>query len=259
MKIQKEIEKVKYVALEEELRRLNNSSSSPSVNHRHLPTTNRPRYTNRYSGLNLQSYIHDNTSQYINRKTVQKIFNAWDFAEFQGRPINHFCVINLQDEVSQSSNTCFTKIRRKYGAWLRRCSINEGQKYQPTYVYTFENPNSNIHVNWCLHIPDNLENSFQSGLKRWVEKSQGPLNDTTICITKIRYGVDSYKSVANYITKGVDPDYITHFHLQDYQSDKGAQGTVWGKRAGFSQAIGVTAQRKVEFNAKAYRATRAGW
>ena len=164
-----------------------------------------PRFSIRYSGLNLRPYMHDNISTHINRKAVQKVYNSWDFAEALERPINYYCVIHLDDTVSQSANTAFAKIRRLHGEWLRRRSKRDGFKYQPTYVYSFENPDDNIHVNWCLHIPDTLEKDFIENLDRWVKNTQGPISDKNIFTTKIQYGVDSYKSVANYILKGVDP------------------------------------------------------
>lgn len=220
------------------------------------PPNSRPHHTIRYSGLYLREYKFNNISTSINRKTAGKVFNAWDFAEALERPINYFCVIHLKDPFSQSANTAFAKIRRLFGDWLRGKSNKHDVKYHPTYVYTFENPNNNIHVNWCLHIAPELEIEFLEKLPVWITKTQGLPLDTTIYTSKIEYGIDSYKAVANYILKGVDPEFAEHFFLDQLQKQKGAQGAVFGKRAGFSQSIGTTAQRRAMFNAKHHRAKR---
>lgn len=227
-----------------------------SVKQGQYGTSKPDRYSIRYSGLKKRTYIHDKTSTYINRKSVAKVFNAWDFSEFQGTPINYFCVINLQDPLEKCASTAFQEIRKKYADWLRGRSKKYDCKFKPTYVYSFENPNNNIHVNWCLHIPDELEDEFLEKLPNWVEIVQGPSSDTTICTSKIEYGVDSFKSTANYILKGIDPEFAEDYFLTKLQNTKGPQGDVFGKRAGFGPAIGVTAQKRAKFDPKKHRARR---
>jgi len=95
-----------------------------------------------------------------------------------------------------------------------------------------------------------------SQLPLWVAKTQGELQETTINITEIRYGIDSYKSTANYILKGVESEHAERFYLKDLQDEKGPQGIIYGKRAGFSQSIGVTAQKRAKFNPTKYRTKR---
>ena len=169
---------------------------------------------------------------------------------------SYYCVINLEDPEHQSANTGFSRIRSKYGDWFRRKTKKYNLDYKSTYVYSFENPNNNIHVNWCLHIPDELEAEFLEKLSIWVEKVQGTPNDTTIYTEKIVYGVDAYKATANYIMKGGDPEYGALYFLDQLQEEHGDQGKVYGKRAGFSISIGVTAQKRAKFNARKYKAKR---
>lgn len=205
----------------------------------------------RYRGRNLSKSRTDIETEHINRKSVQKIFNAYDFAEYLHWPINYFVVIHLKDEANQSANTAFTKIRHKYSdcySYHRgkaKCTI------PPTYVYSFENPNDNVHVNWCLHIPEGFEKTFLNKIESWISKTQGDLASYTVCIKKLNPGC--YKSTANYILKGVDPEYAEHFHLSELQDRKGSQGLIYGKRAGFSQSIGVTAQKNLFFSCTQYR------
>lgn len=208
----------------------------------------------RYRGPNLSKSRTDIKTEHINRKSVQKIFNAYDFAEYQNWPINYFVVIHLKDEVRQSANTCFTAIRHKYSDCYNYFRGKTECHIPPTYVYSFENPNNNIHVNWCLHIPDGFESTFLNKVDGWVSKVQGKLAPNTIDVTKLNPGC--YKSTANYILKGVDPEYADCFHLSVLQDRKGPQGLIYGKRAGFSQSIGVTAQRKAEFNPTQHRRQR---
>lgn len=211
-------------------------------------------YINRYRGPNLNTCRMNIETTNINRKAVQKIFNAWDFAESLHTPITHFVVIHLKDTISQSANTAFAKIRQEFC----RKNSSVGRKSEhfcpPTYVYSFENPNNNIHVNWCIHVPKYLEIGFSVKVNNWVLKIQGTIQPHTIKIKKIN--PQAYKTIANYILKGCDPEYAEHFHLSELQSCKGPQGLTTGKRAGFSPSIGVTAQRNLSFDPKSYRRTR---
>lgn len=138
----------------------------------------------RYRGPNLAKCRRNIKRDDIPKKTVQKAFNAWDFASYIDHPINIFVVIHLRDGVDQSAMTAFSKIREKYNGWLRR-KTNDEKKCSPIYVYSFENPANNMHVNWCIHVPEHLIESFSTILPQWVESVEGDLTDETVYIDKM--------------------------------------------------------------------------
>lgn len=243
-----------FIPLTEEL--LSDFPIELYVEHLNEMAGNPRRYSIRYGGLNLRPLIYDNISKCIKRRPAQKIFNAYDFAESIGTPINYYCVIVLHENEDQFASDIFAIIRRLYSEWLRRRSNRDGVKYSPTYIYTIENPKDHIHVNWCLHIPDVLEQEFSIRVREWVELVQGPLTPETVYTKKVRHGIDAYKALANYSLKGIDPRHADRFFLADLLSKHGPQGPVFGKRAGHSQAIGKTAQTNARFNPTGYRQKR---
>jgi len=198
-------------------------------------------------------YGRNRETAHIDRKTAQYIFDAFDYSESVGEAFNYFVVIHLHDSLAKSSASIIEDFHKRYRGWFRRACKKHNLDYKPTYVWTRENPNGHEHLNWCAHIPKELEAEFESKLTAWVRKSQGMPDEVTINIQPI---TKTYKSVANYILKGVDPEFIQHFHLQKQFLKHGLQGTVFGKRAGYSLNIGRSAIKSVEFNAKAYRRRR---
>jgi hypothetical protein len=100
-----------------------------------------------------------------------------------------------------------------------------------------------MHVNWAIHIPAGMEAEFRRKLNHWLVRIQGPTQPTDINVQPIaaRYA----KRLAKYIFKGADPVYVRHFFLQDVHAP---QGTVHGKRAGISQAIGIKARQRANFH-----------
>lgn len=198
-------------------------------------------------------YGRNRETLFIDRKTVQYIFDAFDYAESIGNPFNYFAVIYLHGNVSKSNATIIEDFHRRYRGWFRRACKKHGLEIKPTYAWTRENPSGHEHINWCAYIPPPLQAEFEAKLHSWVRKTQGAPDEVTIDIQPI---TKSYKSVANYIVKGVDPDFVQHFHLQKLVLKHGSQGKIHGKRAGYSLNVGRSAIKTVAFNAKAYRRRR---
>lgn len=179
----------------------------------------------------------------INRRTTQSAFRAFDFAASLGRPLNLYVVIHLHEKASASAATLFERIRHKYRDWLSHKAKTMGRLgLAPAYVYVFENPAKNPHVNWVVHIPASLQAEFQRKLPRWVERAQGQLHENDIHCQPIE--LNRAKRLAKYILKGTDSAFVEHFHLQDVHKP---QGSVWGKRAGISPSLGNTARNAVGF------------
>lgn len=192
---------------------------------------------------------------HINRKVTQSIFRAFDFAAALGQPLNRLIVIHLNETEKAASTTIFEKIRHKYRDWLTYKNKKTSARIEPMYVYTFENPRNECpHVNWAVHIPDELIEEFSKKLPGWVEKVQGPITPHTIWQDAIP--ASHAKRIAKYMAKGTDPIYLGHFYLEELHEQHGPQGTVWGKRAGVSPALGESARRAVGFRPRRRRYDR---
>jgi hypothetical protein len=193
-------------------------------------------------------------STHINRKTTQSIYRACDFAEAQGSSLNVYMVINLFETDAASATTLFERIRRSLRSSLNYYRKQTGDhRAVPTYLYTFENPNeTSPHVNWLLHLPEEIRPQFIRKVIKAIEKAQGRLGRFDVKVEYITPG--TVKTLAKYVVKGTDPDYIDHFHLQKVYAP---QGTFYGKRAGISPNLGTTARQAARFNAKQWRRSKA--
>lgn len=193
-------------------------------------------------------------SKSLSKRATQQIFNAFDFAKAKGTELNFFVVINLKDTVDQSAYTRVKKLFHKHNDWLAYKRRNGYTNCKPTYVYTQENPRDNIHLNWCLHIPSKFSDEFVAKLPSWVTKVQGAPDLETISCQVIDPA--RYKSPANYIVKGVDPEFTDYFFLRDLFEKKGPQGVVYGRRGGVSHSLGPRAIKEADFDPKSFRRDR---
>jgi len=164
----------------------------------------------------------------------------------------------LNDTIQQASSTAFKKILHKYSAWLAYKRKKGVIQCPPIYTFSHENPRNNPHVNWCLHIPDAIIDEFNVKLPRWIASVQGQLvgdgisNESGDTLNNQKLKSDGYNTVAKYIIKGIDPDFINHFGLRALHDRKGPQGIIYGQRAGFSRSLGPTAMKRGHFKPMAF-------
>ena len=102
-----------------------------------------------------------------------------------------------------------------------------------------------------MRVRPSLIPEFKAKLVRWIRKVQGEVGPYDIDIREIDDG--GYKSLASYIAKGCDPDFISHFHLDRLHAKHGSQGSFWGKRAGVSPALNKAARVKARYDDKRRR------
>ena len=181
---------------------------------------------------------------HINRRVTQSVFRAFDYATAIGTPLNLYAVINLHETVAASATTIFEIVRHKYRDWLNYRSKRRPEGVAPPmYVYAMENPSGDHpHVNWAIHVPEGLRSEFEAKLPRWIARAQGHCGHSDCVIQPIKQ--DTHKTLAKYIVKGTDPNFIGHFYLENVHA---AQGQIWGKRAGVSPSLGATVRKVVNF------------
>ena len=181
-------------------------------------------------------------NSYIKKRKAQNVFNAFELTEWLGCPYNLVVVIHLEDTLEKSANTAFREILQKYRVWQNYKSKKLGLGLSPSYSFAHENPNNNPHVHLVFYIPEELISEFKRKLPVWVEKVQGPIGPKTVKCSRIDHY--SYKSIANYMMKGIEPEHVDRFNLRPYVDKKGFQGVVHGQRAGFSRNSGPRTVRR---------------
>ena len=191
----------------------------------------------------------NNYTEHIGRRAVTNILHGFDFAKNTGNPINIYVVLHLREKRSATVTTQFTHIRRKFRNWSNYHQKKLGvEPLPPIYTYSFEAPTGSSHVNWPLHVPEHMIEEFKEKLPKWVDKVTGDLQPYDIDIQHITAGTD--KRIANYCSKGVDPMYAEHLHLDEIAAP---QGRVYGRRCAVSSAISKAARDNVGFKAKYHR------
>ena len=123
------------------------------------------------------------------------------------------------------------------------------RKCPPTYVWAFEAAGGQIAVHWLVHIPRGLVREFRRALPAWVEVTAGTIEDTTAIKHRHIYNVIGAK---RYVLKGMDPHFARQWGIRPIP-----QGTVIGKRSGFSRNLGPAARACVGYRPQLRYAT--GW
>lgn len=198
-----------------------------------------------------KNVVGSRPSDHITRKVTQSILRAFDFAAELGRPLNVYVVVHLRETSSASAATIFDRLRHKFRDWLTYKRQKAGNTVPPpAYAYTMENPTGSPHVNWVLHVPVAFRKEFERKLPVWVSKLQD-VNVSDIDIQSVNE--DTAKSLAKYIVKGTDEEFVEHFYLTAVYAP---QGRIHGKRAGTSPSIGKARRDAVGFRP---RRRRSNW
>ena len=182
--------------------------------------------------------IQKRTTQWINRKPAANLHHATRYAERINLPLNTFVTINLTElgiDTTSSSEAFQKVIGERFAPWLRRTADNI-TSVPPTYVWTLEAANENHAVHWVVHIPKNIERHFRQALERWVaELASGAPSPQALKVLPV-YNIPRLKG---YILKGTEPHYARLIGINPVD-----QGTVYGKRSGFSRNLGPSVRKR---------------
>lgn len=193
---------------------------------------------------------HQRSSSWINRKPASNLHHSVALAKRIGLPFTHFITINFSrtncrpEEVS----ACFARIRITFGFWVRRPSRNSNlPAAQPTYAWTIEAV-GNMAVHMLVHIPDGRAADLTDRLYRWLEKVTGGVHDASAIHVEPAYNPVGAR---RYMMKGIDPHYAAFYGI-----DAVPQGTVQGRRSGFSRNVGPTVRRRLISEGRYHRSPR---
>lgn len=185
------------------------------------------------------------TTDHISRKAAENICHAFDYAKHIGQPLNHYITINLRSRhVEAAPAALFRAIRHKFRVWRVYAVKKSGSPVgAPAYVYSLEAPDpEHPHANWVLHVPVELLKEFCAKLPHWVAKACGEVGPFDVEVQVV--DIETDKTLAKYIIKGTDPNYVEYLHLGAVAAP---QGRVVGRRVGVSPSISRTARKRAGF------------
>lgn len=191
-----------------------------------------------------------NTTYYVNEKSAYYFLRANDLSRHHGKPFNLFVTISFDCKNSkQHYQKVFSLINRAKNVWIRNYNNRNGlPREAPRSACVFENPHFNVHAHWEVYIPSQLIEKFKEKLPRWLKRYQGVIHDDSIDIQHIN--PHTLKTVANYMIKGIKPEWKAFYHLQ---SRAAYQGAIQGQRVKLSRNLGRTALKRSGFNAATQR------
>lgn len=177
-------------------------------------------------------------SRAIHRRPAVNLHHATRYAERLGLPLQLAVTINLtlMGVPPELSVLIFrTILSQRFAPWLRRNSLNR-HGVAPTYLWVMESAGGQQAVHWLLHVPPDLMKAFRAKLHSWLSgySRNGPLTSRAVNIQKV-YSVIGFR---RYMLKGTDPLWAKHLGVSHVP-----QGTVIGKRSGFSRNLGPTARK----------------
>ena len=184
-------------------------------------------------------------THYINRRTTQHIYRAFDFAKARGDALTHYIVLHLGPAGQEDQAEAVGALIEKFRVWLAYKRTKGLDVGMPDYALTIEAPGKTVHMNWAVRVPAGFEEEFSRKLNRWAERVCGPMKPAALHIARI--DPLGYKSLANYMLKGTDELYVAHFHLGKWPTP---QGMVHGTRAAFSRSLGPAARDRAGYDAR---------
>lgn len=183
----------------------------------------------------------------IGRKPAANIHHATRLADRIGCPLNQFVTINFSKTtcLSEDATGAFRNLLSDWFArWLRRHPRNR-KDHRPTYVYTFEAAGGQIAVHWLVYIPRGLIREFWRLLPEWVTVTAGTITSPTAIKHRRIYRVVGAK---RYILKGMDPHFARLWKIRP-----SPQGSIVGRRSGFSRNLGPAARRAAGYRPQRYQ------
>ena len=173
-------------------------------------------------------------------------FHATRYAKSRGRPLTRLLSLNFS-RLNLPEDQCaplFRELRDRVSrAWKYADAIHGGLG-SFDYVLAHENPGGRRNVHFAVHVPAVFIEWFDDLVRHRLAELVGrPLPPGTVDFVEIK----TPGNMAKYILKGVDRQYVEHFHMENWASD---QGIVTGRRFATSRSLGRTARRRNNWRRK---------
>lgn len=178
------------------------------------------------------------SSREIRARQTREIKRAARHAWRAGRDLTRFVVINfpLPEEGNElAAQRQFRAIRNMCRSWWDYLRAKKTVNGPLTDVRTWENKNGILHVNWMVHIPEDLAAEFTIKLDLWIGKV---LADGKPEASK-NQSIYNLNGLLNYILKGTEKTKAGRFGIEPID-----QGVIWGRRAVASMNLGRSARNR---------------
>ena len=111
-------------------------------------------------------------NSHINKRPCSACIQAALLSEELGRPLNLYVVIELRHTsiTVDSASHVFEQIRSgHFVRWFAR----KRPSCRPMFIWTVETAAGGSHINWIVHIPQDLQTEFGKKLERWFKRATG--------------------------------------------------------------------------------------
>jgi hypothetical protein len=175
--------------------------------------------------------------------------------------LTHFLTINVHNTrcKPEEASAAFSKLRsRRFARWFKdaqkRLHARRKRKAKklflipPTYTWAIERPfnpatkTRTCNIHWAVHLPDGLKREFYTQLRRWIEIDFGGIKNNRYVTRKD--AITNPIGLKRYFSKGVSAGVARGRNIR--HSD---QGTVVGRRSGFSENLGTKVRQTPEIQA----------
>jgi hypothetical protein len=181
-------------------------------------------------------------TNHINRKPAGNLYHAVRIADAIGTPLNVFVTINfnLTDCHPEGMSDRFEALRCDYfGPWTRRPPRKLKRERDPcAYVWVLENAGGCANLHWLLHVPADRKADFAKRLPQWLAAIGVQITDDAAILIE---PAAKPKVLAYYLLKGINPPNAGSYGVKFCSP----QGTIVGKRSGFSRSLGPTVKARL--------------
>lgn len=204
----------------------------------------------------------DRKSSVIKKNAAANFHHAVWVSIAAGPLLTHYVTINVTNTSLSKDLTsaAFTKLRsRKFAPWLRDAQQSRNMHpTPPTYVWVIEAPGrrnfagsrtEDIHIHWALYIPPGLVRTFYRKLKIWVAECFAGISNHRHVVR--RKAIKSILGLKRYMSKGVSKSVGKRNGIRT-----SPQGTVTGRRSGFSVNLGPKMRKQDHAVRQAYEAAK---
>jgi hypothetical protein len=179
-------------------------------------------------------------TRYLPHRPAANLSRSITFAAEIGRPLNAFVTINygLTFCTEEAMTRAFRRLLKSfYGKWFTRHPKHRSAADRAaTYAWVAEGKGGHHGVHWLVYIPAGLRAEFERELRRWLEKTAGPIIDEKAIDVR---PANRPQGAGEYMLKG-----LTEAHARRYKIKAEFQGVVFGKRCGISENLGPAAIKR---------------
>ena len=179
-------------------------------------------------------------SQSLSRSEALRLRGAAVFAFCDGKLLNRFVSIHLDQIGSPSAQRTLVSFLKRAGDCLRKRS-----GLTPAYVWVLENPlGGGLHAHVLIHVPAHLRRDFDRLMGGWLVGKGNDVPAGAIHARAVRHSASGAPAelylrhgllaTLRYMLKGIAADEADAFGVVPE-----AQGVAKGKRSGYSEALGV--------------------